>query len=282
MLKTLAAAAIALAATAAASAAQDERPCRLETPCKVETSEYALVFPAEWDGEAALKPFVFFHGHNSSMASTARSGGLRDSFVTQGYLLIAPQGERSGEGRPRRWPARPGAGWRDDVAYTLSVLDDVAKRVPLEGRAVVSGFSAGGSMAWMMGCYEGARVSAVMSVAGALRRPNPETCEPMAPRAFHVHGFADAQVPFEGRAIRDWHQGDVRQTLALFRRSHGCRSNPGEITIGEHWRARVWTSCADDADLAYLEHDGGHGLPPGWSDIAARWLETGVLSLDGD
>ena len=137
--------------------------------------------------------------------------------------------------------------------------------------------SAGGSMAWMVGCYDGARVAAVISVAGALRRPNPETCPSPPARALHIHGFADPQVPFEGRGIRDWHQGDVHETLALFRRSHGCRSNPHAIAVGDGWRSRRW-DCA--GGLFYLEHDGKHGLPRGWTERAHVWLETGAAPVE--
>lgn len=283
MLKTLFAAvltatAIAGAAAAAAAApAQAERPCAVDAPCEAGGGEYALAFPPDWDGETPLRAILFYHGHNSSMASTMRSAGLRQSFTEQGWLLIAPQGERAGGDGPRRWPARPDARWRDDMAYTLTVLDDVAARAPLEGPPVVSGFSAGGSMAWMMGCYHGDRFAAVVSVAGALRRPNPAICPAPTTRALHVHGFADRQVPFEGRGVGSWHQGDVADTLALFRRSRGCRSNPDAITVGEAWRSRVWVQSCESGDLAYVEHDGGHGLPRGWTEIARTWLETGAL-----
>jgi len=135
-------------------------------------------------------------------------------------------------------------------------------------------------MAWMMGCYEGDRFAAVISVAGALRRPAPEgRCPNPTPRALQVHGFGDRQVPFEGRGIRDWHQGDVHQTLALFRASNGCRSNPNDISVSENWRTRQWRTCRI-GDLAYAEHDGGHGLPRGWTNLAARWFEEGALSPD--
>ena len=265
-------------AAAAALAAKAETPCAVEAPCAAGEGEYALVFPDGWDGKTALKPILFYHGHNSSMKSTARSRGLRDSFVANGYLLIAPNGNPNAGGI-RRWPARPDAEWRDDMAFTLAVLDDVAARAPLAGEPVVSGFSAGGSMAWMMGCYHGDRFAAVVSVAGALRRPNPEICPRPAPRAFHLHGFKDPQVPFEGRGIRDWHQGDVHETLSLFRRSNACRSNPNAIEIGERFRSRRWTTCRN-GDLAYVEHDGAHGLPKGWTEVARIWLETGEIVTD--
>ncbi|MEO0362534.1 MAG: hypothetical protein AAF322_15550 [Pseudomonadota bacterium] len=264
-----------LASIAAASPVfAADRPCPVEAPCSIGEGEYAMSFPADWDGETPLRTLVFYHGHNSSMEKMIRSIGLRDGFVARGWLVVAPQGKRLSEDGPRGWPGRPNAEWRDDVAFSLAVLDDAAARAPIAGRPVVSGFSAGGSMAWMMGCYEGSRFEALVSVAGALRRPNPDTCPDPAERALHIHGFMDAQVPYEGRAIRDWHQGNVSDTLSLFRRSRGCRSNPDEIAVGEVWRTRVWKSC-ETGDLAYVEYDGGHRMPPGWPEVAQTWLETG-------
>lgn len=269
---------ILLVAVAPFYAAAGERPCTAATPCEVEGGDYLLSFPPDWDG-SPLPAVLFFHGHNASANSTVRSGGLRDSFVERGYLLIAPNGAQRASG-VRSFPARPGfGGGRDDITYALSVLDDVAKRAPLDmDRITVAGFSAGGSMAWMMGCYAGAHFDAVVSVAGALRRPAPELCPDPAPRGLQIHGFGDTQVPHEGRAIRDWHQGDVHETLALMRRSNGCRSNPTGVEVGA-WRSRVWTAC-ERGDLAYLEHDGGHGLLRGWTEIARQWLETGALVHD--
>lgn len=263
----------ALAVSASSAIAAAKTPCDIAAPCRAGAGEYALVFPPDWNGATLLPALVFFHGHNSSMDSTIRMASLRESFAARGWLVVAPQGEREAEGAPRRWPGRPDPGWRDDRAFTLAVLEDVAARAPLAGKPVLSGFSAGGSMAWMMSCYEGARFAALISIAGALRQPNAEPCPQSVPRALHIHGFADQQVPLEGRAIRDWRQGSVAETLAGFRRANGCRDWPEAISAEPGaWRSRAWTGCAGGGDLLYLEHDGGHSLPPGWGEAAARWL----------
>ncbi|MEM7269200.1 MAG: alpha/beta fold hydrolase [Pseudomonadota bacterium] len=253
--------------------------CSPDAPCEVEDGEYFLSLPDGWETAETLPAILFYHGHNSSANSTLKSAGLRDSFVKRGWVLIAPNGAKRPNGI-RAWPARPGhGGGRDDVAFTLAVLEDAKARLPLDvDRIVVSGFSAGGSMAWMMGCYEGDRFAAVISVAGALRHPNPDACPEMAPRALHIHGFGDKQVPFEGRGIRDWHQGDVSDTFDLFRSANGCRSNPHAISIGERFRQRLWR-CVD-GDLTYLEHNGGHGLPRGWTERAHAWVTNGDIILD--
>ena len=251
--------------------------CGAEAPCPVPGGDYHLITPDDWDGESPLPALVFFHGHRSSGASVFRSGGLKATFVENGYAIIAPNGAIRPGTQIRAWPARPGAGPRDDVAFTLDVIADVATRLPLdETRLYVAGFSAGGSMAWMMGCYAGDRFAGIASVAGALRRPVPEggTCPAGPVRLIQIHGFADAQVPLEGRGIRDWHQGDVFESLGLIRQTNGCRSNPDEIEIGETFRCRTWSDSCESGALKLCLHDGGHGLPRGWTDLARDWFEN--------
>lgn len=249
--------------------------CGRDAPCEIAGGSYHLVLPEGWDGTSPLPAVVFFHGHRGSGASIFRSQGLRRTFSEGGYLLIAPNGAIRPGTNYRAWPARPGDHPRDDVAFTLSVLDDVAGRLPVDmDRIYASGFSAGGSMAWMMGCYAGSRFAGVASVAGALRRPLPEgPCPDPVARLVQVHGFSDRQVPLEGRGIGDWHQGDVFESLDLLRRANGCRSNPDTIEIGETFRCRDWTSCETGAQKLCL-HDGGHGLPPGWTDLARDFFEA--------
>jgi polyhydroxybutyrate depolymerase len=250
-----------------------EAPCNADAPCEIDGGSYHMIIPEAWDGESPLPALVFFHGHRGSGKGIFRSRGLRETFLENGYLLIAPNGAIREGTNYRAWPARPGSP-RDDVDFTLRVMDDIATRLPLQADQIyASGFSAGGSMAWMMGCYAGDRFAGIASVAGALRRPHPgETCPAPSPSLIQIHGFADGQVPLEGRGIRDWHQGDVFESLSLLRRSNGCRSNPDQIEIGERFRSRTWTTC-DTGHQQLSMHDGGHGLPRGWTDLARDFFE---------
>lgn len=249
--------------------------CGADAPCPVDGGDYHLLTPDGWDGESPLPALVFFHGHRSSGASVFRSGGLKSTFSDNGYLIIAPNGAMRPGTDIRAWPARStGTEPRDDVAFTLAVIDDVVARLPVdESRIYVSGFSAGGSMAWMMGCFAGERFAGIASVAGALRRPNPEVCAGGPVPLIQIHGFADAQVPFEGRGIREWHQGDVFESLRQIRTTNACRSNPDMIEVGETFRCRTWSDSCEAAGVKLCVHDGGHGLPRGWTDLARDWFE---------
>ncbi len=259
-------------------AAANNLPCGQDTPCVIEGGDYHLLFPPDWDGVTPLPAVVYYHGFRSSAASIYRSGAMRRTFAQNGYLVIAPNGALRPGTDIRAWPARPGAtGWRDDVAFTLDVLDDAAVQVPVDpSRIYATGFSAGGSMAWMMACYAADRFAGFASVAGALRRPNPDQTCPSGPiNLIQIHGFADKTVPLEGRGIRDWHQGDVFESLGLARRTNSCRSNPDTIEVGEAYRCRAWSASCQNGGLRLCIHDGGHGLPAGWADLARDFFEGG-------
>lgn len=257
--------------------AATQSPCGPEAACAIDEGDYHVMLPPEWDGEAPMPALIWYHGHNSSAASVFRSRGLIDTFVKNGYALIAPNGARLPGRNTRAWPARrDGRDRRDDVAFTLSVLDDAKSRFAIdEARIFVAGFSAGGSMAWLMACEAASHFAGFASVSGALRRPVPETeCTDGPFRLLQVHGFTDKQVPFEGRGIRDWHQGDLFESFGLARATNSCRSNPDDIAINGAFRCRSWGASCGEGALRMCIHDGGHGLPRGWTDLARDFFET--------
>lgn len=270
-------------------------PCANQVPCEISGENggtYYLTYPEGWDGKTKLKPFVFFHGHNGSGKGIAKNKNLARNLGESGYVLVAPDGPLfKFRGRSTRgWAARPeGAsprGERDDVAFVEHVLDDIAERVPtLEDSTVLSGFSSGGSMAWYVACYSTRNYAAVAAVAGGLRRPLPVStgsdatgailreCPGGARKMLHIHGFADGQVPLEGRGIRAWHQGDVFEGLSVQRTTNKCGSKPTKIeTEGKFW-CRNWNGCETGKSVRFCLHSGGHGMPAGWLDQALKWAQ---------
>lgn len=250
--------------------------CGPDSPCEIEGGSYHLRLP---DGPGPHPVLVWYHGHRGNGASIHRSGGLERDFLNEGYALLAPNGYQPTADSPRSYPARAGAP-RDDVAFTFTALEDAAGRFALDlDRIYAGGFSAGGSMAWLLACEAGERLSGMVSVAGALRRPNPTDCAGLAGLpVMQVHGFADGQVPFEGRGIRNWHQGSVWDALDRARAANGCRSNPDAIDITDGFRSRTWVESCDAAPVRLDVHDGGHGLPQGWTARAQAFFEANPRS----
>lgn len=245
--------------------------CGADAPCEIEGGSYHLRLP---DGDGPHPVLIWYHGHRGNGASIHRGGGLAQDFLANGYALLAPNGFRRDDGA-RSYPARAGSP-RDDVAFTFAALEAAGTRADLDlDRVYAGGFSAGGSMAWLLACTSGDRLAGMVSVAGALRRPNPTDCAGLAGLpVMQVHGFGDGQVPFEGRGIRDWHQGSVWDILDRAREANGCRSNPDEIDISSEFRMRIWDASCSGAAVRLDVHDGGHGLPKGWTARAREFLEA--------
>lgn len=247
--------------------------CGPDAPCKIDGGSYYLKLP---DGDGPHPVLIWYHGANSTGGSIHRGGGLQRDFLAQGYALLAPNGQTRAERSPDRFffPGRDGSA-RDDVAFTFAALEHAETRGNLDStRLYVSGFSAGGSMAWLLACEAGARLSGMVSVAGALRRPNKTDCSGLVNLPImQVHGFTDGQVPLEGRAIRDWHQGSVWDSLEQARLANRCRSHPDRINIDAGFRSRVWDVSCAGASVRIDLHDGGHGLPKGWTLRAREFFE---------
>ena len=245
--------------------------CGPEAPCEIDGGSYYLRVP---DGDGPHPVLIWFHGHRGSGASIHRGGGLQQAFLDNGYALLAPNGVINSSG-VRSYPARDGAP-RDDVAFSFAALDDAAKRAELNRDHIIAGgFSAGGSMAWLLACEAGSRLNGMVSVSGALRQPNSTDCAGLAGLPImQVHGFKDAQVPLEGRTIRDWHQGSVWESLARARNANQCRSNPDSIIIEETYRVRVWDQSCEQGAVRMDMHDNGHGLPPGWAMRAWKFFDS--------
>lgn len=253
--------------------------CGEATPCEIAHGDYHMAVPPEWDGESKLPAVIFFHGHRGSAAQVIRNKGLVGRMHARGYAVIAPNGEpRTGrDGKiVRGWPGRVGSPERrDELAYMLDLMSDVENRRPIDwSKSLITGFSSGGSMAWFVACHLGDRFGGFAPVAGALRHPRMDQgCQSGPVRLLHIHGFTDSQVPIEGRAIGSWHQGDVFESMSLARQTNDCRTQPDSFEMGERFRCRLWTSCESGRDLRLCIHDGGHGMPQGWADLALDWFE---------
>jgi len=245
--------------------------CGPDEPCEIEGGSYHLRIP---EGAGPHPVLIWYHGHRGNGASIHRGGGLQRDFLEQGYAVLAPNGVQSADG-VRSYPARDGSP-RDDVAFTFSALEAAGTRANLDmDRLYAAGFSAGGSMAWLLACKAGDRLSGMVSVAGALRSPNDTDCAGLQGLpVMQVHGFADGQVPFEGRGIREWHQGSVWEILDRARVANGCRTNPDAIETGENFRTRSWDESCAAAPVRLDVHNGGHGLPQGWTTRARAFLES--------
>jgi polyhydroxybutyrate depolymerase len=254
-------------------------PCPDEGGCAVEGGAYRIVLPPGLAPGRRVAAIMYFHGYQASAAQTIADPALLALARRMGVALIAPDGL----GRSWSFPGSP-ARARDEFAYVAQVLDDVARRFPVDrGRIMASGFSQGGSMVWSLACRMPERFAAFAPIAGAFWEPLPERCTGPRPALIHVHGTADTTVPLAGRTVRPGaRQGDVFRSFAVLNGGRCAVAGVADRQIGLP-DAPVCAPAAACGGMRRLElclHDGGHVADAAWLERA--WRLTMVASRSSD
>ncbi|MFU8777119.1 MAG: alpha/beta hydrolase family esterase [Roseovarius sp.] len=245
--------------------AETER-CHAEVPCPLGTRSYHVLEPDGWDGKTPLAVLLHFHGWKRQGTVVVKHPRVAGATRRRGVLLLAP----NGEGRTWDfWTART-----NDVAFAAAVIEDAAKRYPIDRtRLFISGYSYGSAMAWRYVCENGNDVTALLAVSGTLRQS--ETCAAAPQEIRHVHGTSDTVMDFPFGP-----EGETTWPVKLWRDRLGC-AEPGEAR-GE-WRVTAplsfqrisWEDCAGGRVVLDV-HSRGHFIPRGW--IARQLDELLALS----
>lgn len=253
-------------------------------PCRIVGGSYHIVLPDAPGPDGAAPPaLMFLHGWGASGAATLRMRGVVRAALDRGYAVIAPDGIARQGRTGLSWgfhPDRPGP--RDEVAFLLAVRDDAIARHGIDpGRVLLGGFSIGGSMTSYLACAAPDAFAAYVPVAGSFWYPPPADCAGPV-NLFQTHGWSDRVMPLEGRILGGgtarqapgvFAQGDVWQSLQLWRRTDDCRPNPDTYArTGSFWR-RGWRGCGSGRSLVFALFDGGHAVPGGWTDMVLDWFE---------
>jgi polyhydroxybutyrate depolymerase len=247
--------------------------------------DYLVHVPAGADSGRKL-PVVFnFHGGGSDAPAQKAYSQMDATAERHGFIVVYPQGTPPpGQQSLRTWNAgkccplatRTDA---DDVGFTLAVLDDLARRTPVDKRRVyATGISNGGMMAYRLAADASKRVAAVASVAGqvavtkfAPTRPVPvmEFHSVDDPRALYNGGLG---LPFPGTALRNQFDS-VQEGIDRWVAYDGCRrtpttgpthqGQPGTGDEGETATKITYAPCKQDAEVVLWKLTGSGHVWPG-------------------
>jgi polyhydroxybutyrate depolymerase len=254
-----------LALGSAAGASEVERTLVFQG----EARSYLLHVP---DSSATARPLVMvLHGGGGNARNAERMSGMSDIADRENFVVVYP----NGSGRLRRalltWNAGNCCGMAldeqvDDVGFLNAVLDDVARRTPIDSRRLyVTGMSNGGMMTYRLGCESAARFAAIAPVAGAMN----VDCRPAAALSvIAFHGTADQHVLYDGgtpsKSIDRHPRVDtpVRQTITFWQQFDGCQAyatdTAAEVTTDD------WGKCKAGTEVELNTLEGfGHAWPGG-------------------
>jgi polyhydroxybutyrate depolymerase len=145
----------------------------------------------------------------------------------------------------------------DDVTFLTRLIDDVVSAQTVDqARVYAVGVSAGGMMAYRLGCEMAGRIAGVGSVAGAMIL---DDCHPAKPvSVIELHGTADGEVPYQGGKTAGGATQESPPTPAVAQRwadlDH-CPA-PTTTTAGVVTTA-AWTGCSGGSAVKLVTLDGG-------------------------
>ncbi|GMG85204.1 hypothetical protein LNKW23_44200 [Paralimibaculum aggregatum] len=246
-----------------------------DEPCTLAGGEYYVALP---EAAAAPPAVIWLHGFGRSGRAMIRKPDYVEPFRRRGYAVIMPSGQPGISAKNLDWGVADGYDLpRDDIAFLGAVRADAVARFGLDpARILIAGFSRGGSMVWDVACHAPELARGFAAAAGAFWEPMTAGCA--APvHLFHVHGFKDRMVPFEGRALTwegvDFAQGNVMKGVDVWRRENACMGSAENSFGDDGSMQKDWAKCAAGSIRLRLTR-GGHGVPEGWREAVLDWFEA--------
>ncbi|MGI9407582.1 MAG: alpha/beta hydrolase family esterase [Hyphomicrobiaceae bacterium] len=235
--------------------ASDASACGVNSDCKIGDRIYRIRMPAGHDGVTPVGAILFAHGYKGNVRGAVKSKGIAHMGRRLNVAIISAKSAHDD------WsiPGAPSGSSRkdiDELAYFDRVIDDAARRFPIDrNRLMATGSSAGGMMVWNLACHRSNRIAAFVPVSGTFWQPMPETCTTPVTSIVHVHGTADKVVPLNGRKINEARQGVVRDAIAMYAR-YGAFGQPTSLRVRD-LECEIRNN-GEGHVLNFCLHSGGH------------------------
>jgi len=228
------------------------KACHGTDACQLGDRSYHIKLPDDWDGESPLPVLLHFHGWGRQGDLIVNHQRISGHTRRRGVLLIAPNGQG------RTWSFRSAGG--RDVPFAAEVIEDVAKRFPIDRAQIyVSGYSYGSAMAWRYACENGDGVAALLAISGAIAQT--EDCAQAPREVRQVYGIKDNVLRFPYGP-----DGDETYPVALWRAKYDCgagqKAPAWQVVDFLKFDRREWTCPGGKVTLDL--HPGGHFIPHGW------------------
>ena len=240
---------------------------------------YLLRAPAAAATPAAL--VLELHGRGIDAGTFDRWTGYSALADEARFLLAMPRavGQIWNDGRygGRRWPEHDAI---DDVGYLIAVVDDIARRHPIDpGQIYVVGMSNGATMAGRLAWEWADRITAIAQVAGTAAVTIAEQQHPRIPvPLLQIHGTRDRSMPYRGGRAGLWMRLLVRRPAMpvlgvdewarRWVERNGAAGEPDVETIVPDVTVRRWRGKTSISDIVFYRVEGGGHTWPG----ARLWM----------
>lgn len=249
--------------------------CGPDSNCMIGYRHYRIAMPEGHDGSTPVGAIVFAHGFRGSAHGAMRNMSMRRMVSDMGLAFIAVKSAGPGWDIPGT-PSNMVSTGEAEFAYFEAVVRDVTERFAIDAnRMMMTGFSAGGMLAWNLACFRPNLFAGFAPISGTFWLGPPDQCAHDVTSIIHIHGTEDRTVPLQGRRIRQTKQGDVAKVLEMYQR-HGGFQEPEIVDVSDMTCARRSNSSGDL--LEFCTFPGGHSFRPSFVEYAwSRLTEAGKL-----
>jgi polyhydroxybutyrate depolymerase len=199
---------------------------------------YNVDIPSTYDGSQPVPLVVALHGAFSDGEEARARSGFTMLGEKEGFVSVYPNGIGI-FGLLQHWNARYCCGRAqsadiDDVAFVLSVVDDVQQTLNIDpARVFLTGFSNGGMLAQRIAATHPDRFAAVavLSSSIGMRKPGDPSFQQLEPASGNIpilllHGTHDRRFPIEGglpqKSRGDYEFMSFEQAVTYWKVANGC------------------------------------------------------------
>jgi polyhydroxybutyrate depolymerase len=231
-----------------------------------------------------LPVMIAYHGGGGNAAGFKAYAGLDALADREHFVVVYPNGTGVLPNRLLTFNGGRCCGYArnqrvDDVGFTIAVLEDLARRTPIDrARVYATGHSNGAIMAYRLAAERADVIAAIVPVAGAMSVDSFAPSRPVA--VMHIHSVDDPRAlyggglgpPFPGTSNRETHVA-VEEALDRWIRADGCageaqtaetRSNTASNGAVHTATRLVWSPCKAGTEVVHWKLTGaGHGWPGG-------------------
>ena len=196
---------------------------------------YRLYVPSGYNSQQAVPLLLNLHGYGSNNIEQEQYGDFRPIADTAVFLVVHPNGTLDFN-NTMHWNTF-GTSNVNDVGFLSALIDTLAQHYNIDlSRVYSTGMSNGGFMSYSLSCALSQKIAAIASVTGTMTTANFMTCLPSRPiPMMHIHGTADATVPYNGNAffvpvvniVDYWIDHNNCQTTAEFQQLPDINPNDG-------------------------------------------------------
>lgn len=238
----------------------------------------AVTVPKAWAQQGNWPLIVLLHGFSATGWQQDWYLGLSARADKFGFVAVVPEGTKNAAGL-QFWNATKaccnfGNHPVDDVAYIEAIIDEAIAKLKVDpARVYLYGHSNGAFMALRFACERSAKVTAVLSLAGATDI-DPKWCKNAVPVSIlFVHGTLDNVIPFNGGANLGNPFPGVKTSAANWVGYDGCPSkaeklpdiNFEDILLGNETNRSRWAPCKQGTQVELWQVNGALHVPI-WND----------------